>query len=163
MISTDVSPDVQALTDRLIAVPVGETIDYATLSSVIGRDIREVRYLVLSAMRRAVRDHGAAFGNERKVGYRRLAPNEAPKVGSTARAKIRRTARQSFKTISAMTAGANDLTDADKRAAAREQSTLGLIAHLSRNSAMPEATESTKPEPVAITARRALEKMGSSV
>lgn len=163
MINTDISPDVQALTDRLAAVPIGETVDYAALSAVIGRDIREVRYLVLAAMRKAIKDHGAAFANERKVGYRRLAPGEASKVGATARARIRRTARKSFKTISAMVAGANDMDDAARLAASREQSTLGLIAHLSRNASMPEAPENGKPEPVAITARRALEKMGSSI
>ncbi len=91
MISTEISPDVRALTDALMGVSPGSKITYAELSAAIGRDVQKHRYLIESARRIAQREHGAVFSVEYGVGYARLTTEQLPDVAATARRRIRST------------------------------------------------------------------------
>lgn len=161
MISTEISPDVAALVERLIDSKPGDLVSYDDLAATIGRDVRgEHRWLVLRAREIANRDHGAIFGNERGKGYVRLAPEEAHSLGSTARSAIRRKARKASKMIRAAVSRQNSLPPEAARKSNAELSVLGLVEHLSRDRcASPAPIHERRPEPVAIVAQRLLEAM----
>lgn len=156
MISTEISPDVAALVERLIDSKPGDLVPYTDLAATIGRDVRgEHRWLVLRAIDIAARDHGAIFGNERGKGYVRIAPADAHTLGATARTGIRRKARKAGKFIRYATSRQNDLPAESVRKQNAELSVLGLIEHVSSDKrAKPAEAHDTRPEPVAIVARR---------
>lgn len=158
MIPTTISADAQALADRLLTVPVGETVSAATLSEVIGRDIAGCRHLLYTAFRILRRDHGAIFASRPRVGYQRVPPDAVPEtVGAAARAHLRRTARRARVAIEAGVKHANDLSPAAQRRAQQEISAFALVEHLSRDAVAVKGGEPpAAPEPVAVTARRLL-------
>jgi hypothetical protein len=161
MISTEISPDVAALVERLIDSKPGDLVSYGALTAVVGRDVRgEHRWLVLRAMDVAARDHGAIFGNERGKGYVRLAAEDAHTIGSTARSAIKRKARKAGKLIRFATSRQNSLSPDAARKANAELSVLGLLEHLSRDkNAAPQEVHERRPEPVAIVGQRLMEAM----
>ena len=124
------SPDVEALTAALAACPIGGTVTLAALSAAIGRDIQPVRYLIYTAMKVTQGDTGAVFETVRKVGYRRLPIEEIPKVGQTARSRIRRVARRSVAAMSDALTHANDVPPATRQRIYQEQSQIGLLQHI---------------------------------
>lgn len=155
MINTEISPDVAALVETLCAVSPGDTITYAALSSVIGRDVCHVRHLLNSAQRIAAREHGAVFGNDRGVGYKRLTTAQLPHVGSWARSKVRRSARKAAKLIRYGSDRANALEPETQRKLNAELSALALIEHIAGDkAASPAPVHDQRAEPVAVTARR---------
>jgi hypothetical protein len=162
-IITEVHPDAMRIAEHLITVPVGEVVLHATLTSIIGRDIREHRHLFYSAARRAQKDGGVVFATERGIGYRRLAPEAvAAVVGPSVRKHIRRSARFGQRAIAAGTAKMNDATPATQRQIAAELSALGLIEHIARDAVTkPTDDGPTKAEPVAVAAKRFLTKIGA--
>jgi hypothetical protein len=162
MIQTELSADTRAIANLLGACPVGSTMTHGAMSAAIGRDILRHRHILQAARRVAQRENGAVFVSERRVGLRRLSAERATEtVGTTARKHIRRTAGRARKTLLAATNGANDLpADAQRRLAA-EVSTLGLMEHLARDvMTQPKPDAPTKPQPVAMTAREMLTRMG---
>lgn len=162
MIAIDLHADTLRIIDRLKSVPRGGEITLAAISQTIGRDIANCRHLMYSAFRHVEAESGAVFASVRGVGYRRMQPDEIVKIGQTARSRIRRTARRGIKTMSAGVAGANDLSDADKRKVLAEQSSLGLLEHIARERSLPTVpTTDTRPLPVAETARAFLELIGA--
>lgn len=162
MISTEISPDVAALVEALQAVSPGATITYAELSKVIGRDVRDVRYIVHSAQRIVARDHGAVFGNERKIGYTRLTTDQLPHVGSTARSRVRRSARKASRLIRYGSDRANIIEPEMQRRLNAELSSLALIEHVATDkAAAPVPAHDTRPEPVAVTARRLFKEIAA--
>jgi hypothetical protein len=136
-ISTDINADTRAIADMLNAVSFGDTITLDAMTDAIGRDIRDCRYVAMSAMRVAERETGAIFASVRRVGYRRLTVDEFAEIGMTARAHIRRKAKSSARAMGAAMTRVNDMTDEQRRKVVREQSTLGLMAHLAQDRAMP--------------------------
>lgn len=162
--STAYAADVQAIADLLAATPVGDVCAYARLSAAIGRDVTRCRYLALSAIRRLNKDTGALFASVRGVGYQRLPADDAHKVGSTARARIRRAARHASVAIGRAMDCANDMTPEARRRAVVEVGTLNLMAHLSTERSVANAdTGADKPQPVAVTMAAALKAMGVKV
>jgi hypothetical protein len=163
MIVTEISPDTRALANRLLAVPLGGAISYADLSAAIGRDVRteNTRYLIYGAMRVTQREAGAIFANDRGKGYVRLSPDDAHKVGNTARSRVRRIARHATKQISAALARANAVAPESQRKANAELSALGLLEHVAKDRHVVPAETDEAPTPVAITARRFLERIGA--
>lgn len=161
MIPTDLSADTRALADHLATVPVGELATIARMSAVIGRDVDRHRHVLYAAIRVAQRETGAVFACERGAGYRRLSVEEVvQKVGSTARDRIRGTARRARKTLTAGTRGANDLAPAMQRKAAAEVSALALLEHLARDAVARPANDGPQaPTPVAITAKTMLARI----
>jgi hypothetical protein len=157
MISTEISPDVAALVELLRGVPLGGTIRYASLSAVIGRDVRRHRHLIESARHVAERDHGAIFGNEINIGYTRLTAEQLPGLGSTARRRIRRASRKARKTINYALESANDVPPTIQRKLNSEISVLNLLEHLAADRmATPVEAHATRPEPITTTGRRLL-------
>lgn len=161
MNSFEISPDTRALAERLAAVPYGGLVTLAELSGVIGRDIRLCRYLVYSAFRLARKETGAVFGAVRGEGYQRLTIEQLPAVGSTARKRIRGTARRASKSINAGLARANDVPNEVLLKANAELSMLGLVEHATRDAHIkPDATMAASPQPVAVAARALIERLG---
>jgi hypothetical protein len=158
MMITELSNDARAVADLLASCQVGELVTYAAMSEAIGRNIKHYRHIIDAARRVAAREAGAVFAVERGDGYRRLeAAQVAPVLGSATRKHLRVTARRKIRTIRHGTDRANDLTPEDQRRVAAEISALGLIEHMARDQvARPADNGPTKPEPVAITARRFL-------
>lgn len=158
MIQTELSADTRAIADLLAATPIGQTVTFAALSQAIGRDIAARRHILAAARKVAQREVGAVFVATPRIGYRRLAAEEAARViGSAARQHIRRTAGRARKAIAAGTAGANDLAPDVQRRIAAEVSALALIEHISRDAAVkPADSAPTKPTPLAVTARAML-------
>lgn len=162
MIATDLHAETIKLVALLKEVPKGETISLRSISHAIGRDITMCRHYLYSAMKVLERDHSVAFATVRGKGYRRLEPAEAVKVGQTARAHIRSTARRGMRTIKAVIAGANDLTDDQTRRILAEQSALGMLEHLAREKHLPKIDDGeAAPQPVAVAARNVLMAMGA--
>jgi len=158
MNNLELSAETLAVLNRLKEAPIGETVTYDDLSAAIGRDIRRHRHVLYSALRVALRDDGLLFGTVRGVGYQRVPAEDAHHVGVDARKGIRRRARRSSKRIAAAMSRANDVSDEARRKAHSEMAALGLIEHLSRDTAQPrDADKPAAPEPVALTARRMLE------
>jgi hypothetical protein len=155
LLNTEISPDVAALVDVLRETSPGATVSYADLTKAIGRDIREVQWLMNSAQRIAAREHGAIFANERTVGYTRLTTDQLPDVGSTARGKVQRASRKAAKFIRYGADRANDVRPETQRKINAEISALALIEHVAADKAAePVKAHDTRPEPVALTARR---------
>jgi hypothetical protein len=161
---TEVSADALAIAAHLAATPVGAVVSHATLTGIIGREIREHRHLFYTAARIAQREHGAVFVTERGTGYRRLAPEAvAAVVGPAARNHIRRTARLGQRAIAAGTAKMNDAAPAVQRQIAAELSALGLVEHMARDAVTKPAEDGpTKAEPVAVAAKRFLATIGAT-
>lgn len=157
----ELSPDTRAIADRLSTVPHGATIGLGDLSAVIGRDIRQCRHLLYAAYAVVRRETGAIFGSVRNVGYQRLSIDQVPAIGSTARKRVRRTARRASRDINASLAKANDVSNAVRLKANAELSMLGLVEHMARDSAVkPSEDMNIAPQPVAVAARAFLERIG---
>lgn len=162
MIATDLHAETLRIIDTLKAVPRGGTISLATISAAIGRDVGTCRHYLYSAFKHVEAENGAVFASVRGIGYRRMQPDEIVKIGQTARSRIRRTARRGIKSMTAGIAGANDLSDIDKRKVLAEQSSLGLLEHIARERSLPTVPPTeTRPLPVATTARAFLEAIGA--
>lgn len=155
MISTEISPDVRALTDALMGVSPGSKITYAELSAAIGRDVQKHRYLIESARRIAQREHGAVFSVEYGVGYARLTTEQLPDVAATARRRIRSSARKGLKALRQGAAKANDVSPETQRKLNAEISALALAEFVAGDKhAAPAPVHDQRPEPVAMIARR---------
>jgi hypothetical protein len=115
MLKTEISVAVAAIADCFAGLSIGETATYPTLSALIGKDIRQHRWIIDSARKVAARDFGAVVANERLVGYVRLATGQLPDVGSTARLHVRRTSRRASNVIRWGADRANDLRPVDQR------------------------------------------------
>lgn len=155
---TSLSVDARALADRLMAVPVGETITHQAISQTLGRDVTACRHVLYSAMRVARREGGAVFTIKPRIGYQRLAAEHvAATVGTAARARVRHAARKARVSIEAGTRNANNLPPEAQRRAAAEISAFALLEHLARDATVkPKENAPLAPEPVAATARRLL-------
>lgn len=162
--TTTISADTRAIADLLNAASYGQEVTIEQMSDAIGRDIRPVRYIAVSALRVAERETGAVFATVRRVGYRRLTSDEFHQIGSTARARIRKVSNRSNRSMTAAMERTNDMDPADRLAVLREQSTLGLVAHLSQDKQAPALVHgTTRPQPLAVTMRGALEALGLKV
>ena len=158
----DLSADTLAIMQRLKEASVGETVTLDDLSGVIGRDIRRHRHLVYSALRVLLREDGMIFATVRGIGYQRVPADQAHEVGVETRRAIRRKARRSSRKIAHGISRANDLSDEALRKAHSEMATLGLMEHLARDKVQPrEDDKPAAPVPVALTARRMLDRLAS--
>lgn len=159
---TEMSADVRALTDRLLATPVGQVATYAELSEAIGADVLKRRYLVLAAIRAAARDAGALFSSVKGIGYKRVHIQDVYALGSRARQKVRRGTKRTADQITRALAFANDVPDEVRRKTNGEVNALQLLHHLSTDRAQSHAPKSDKPEPVGKVLRAMLDKLGAA-
>lgn len=155
--SFELSPSTRTLIRFLATVPHGGVVTNDQLSAELGRDIRKCRHLLYSAFNHIQRENGIIFGSLRGQGYQRLLVEQAPHVGSTARRKIRRTARQASKKLTAVLARANDVSNDVRIAANRELSVLGLLDVAAQDKNLPEAKNGVQP--VADVSREFLDKI----
>lgn len=73
----EISIDSRILYDRLSKMDIGESISYAELSALIGKDVqREARGNLNTARNQARREHGMVFGAIIGVGLKRLKDEE---------------------------------------------------------------------------------------
>ena len=91
--SIQISTETRALADRLMQAAVGDVVTYSDLSAALGADVHRRRYLLMQAIKAANAETGALFASVRRIGYQRLAANEAHIVGAAARRRIRSTTR----------------------------------------------------------------------
>lgn len=158
MIPFAMSIDARTLADRLLAVPVGETITLPEIGRTLGRDISQCRHLLYTALRIVRREAGAIFVCKPRIGYQRLSAEAvAETVGTHARARVRRTARRARVAIEAGIQHNNALPPEVQRRASAEISAFALLEHLARDATVkPKEDAPLTPEPVAATARRLL-------
>lgn len=161
-ISQAANPDARALADLFKRTSIGAIVTHADMTEAIGRNIHDHRHLIPRAITLAAREAGAVFGSVRKVGYQRLAPQEAYILGSNARGRIRRTAKRAAEAISAAVTATNDLSDTDKRRAYAEVNSLGLIRHLAADKQVSAAAAEPKAEPLGIVMRRFAQSIGAA-
>lgn len=165
MVPNEVSAEVRRVIDRLALVPFGALVTVPDLQAATGLDLRRRRHLLYSALRVLQRESGAVFAGERGAGYRRLSAELAPGViGSTARARIRGTARRGMRAIDATVKHANHLPPDAQRRANAERAALGLIEHIARDRPVMEtAATASRPLSVAEAARGFLTGMGAKI
>lgn len=156
------SAEVRALTDCLLAVPIGGTVTYAEMSEAIGADVLARRYLILRAIKVSLRESGAIYSVVTRVGYRRLSAEEAHTLGGHARTSIRRTSRRAVQAISGAIAVSNDISDEARRRAFAEISVLQLVQHISADRARAAVKDTSRPLPVALTMRAMVAKIGAT-
>lgn len=155
------SPETQALYDRLRMIPLGEEVTYAALSEVIGRDVAGVaRSHLNSALRIALREDGAAFKTIRGVGLQRLLPEQAPEIGAAARRKITRASRKAVRGMKALAAASNGLPEEAQRQLSAEISTMGLLAEITKDKAV-RALDDASAAPPAVAAMKFVEHIGA--
>lgn len=156
---TDLSQDTAALVECLAETPVGQVCTWGALDARLGRKVRNGKFYVLqSALRVALRDHGAIFVSVRGEGYKRLRLEEAHLLGARARQHVRRSAKRTSKALRHATARANDMPDDAARKVYREIGVLGLIAHVASDKAqVPAADGQPTQQSVATVARQFLD------
>ena len=145
------SPDTRAVADALLAVPVGETITYAAMSKALGANIKARWWICPAAIKLANREAGAIFTNIRRVGYQRMAAENAAAVGATARSHIRRIASRSATTMGNAIQFANDLPEKARVHIAAEMSSMALLSHITKEAQVKTIPPSQTPQPVAFT------------
>lgn len=158
--STALEADTQAITELLGATQIGQVCTYAAMSDALGRDIRGRFYVLLRAVRCLNRDTGALFGAVRGVGYKRLPAEDAHQIGSHARARIRRTAHRTSKTIGAALDKANDLSPEARRRAVAEVSAMNMLAHLATDRVVDAQAGDDKPPVLAEALRGVMKHLG---
>jgi len=154
--------DVLTLQAALSATKIGEVCSYAAMSDAIGRNVAGCRYLVLKAIRRLNKDEGAIFAAVHRVGYKRLAAEDAHQIGSATRARIRHAANRASTTISRAVERANDMAPEARRRANAEIGAMAMLAHLATER-VTVLQANDRPQPVAVTMREVLRRMGGDV
>lgn len=160
--AADTPADIRTLAEALKSASYGALVTFDDLSQALGRNVLlSQRYLIYAAIKVANEESGAVFASVRKRGYRRLPPDEAHKVGQTARRRVRRAARAAANGITAALRAANAIEPEAQRRANAEISALNLIEHLSMDrNVKPSAAHESTPQSVTETARAALARLG---
>jgi alkylated DNA nucleotide flippase Atl1 len=152
--SIENATDIEAIAELLRALPIGETLTYAEISTAIGRDIKARRWLIVPAIRRAETETGALYAVVWRQGYQRLPAENAPQVGSSALRSIRRRARRA----AARLAGATGNVAPDiQRALIAQRSALGAIAEMTKERSVNRIGAALPETPVVLPIGRTLE------
>lgn len=118
-------PETKLLYLRLTAVPVGEIVTYAELSSEIGRDVRTVRSHLASARERAKRQDKIVFDVVTSVGLKRLPDGGIVNVVGAFGGRIRRAATRALRTAGC--AQYDNLTPDEQRRLNVGRAQLGIV------------------------------------
>lgn len=144
----------ERLVEMLTAVPIGGVVSHAEIAEVIGPKTTSPDAIKHAAFRDCTNAHGAAFESVRGVGYRRLAPADAPRIGRHARHRVRGIAgRGQRKLIAVISANSNAMPNKEKLQAHTEISLLGMIqraasaASAARAYRAAEAADTKKQKP----------------
>lgn len=124
-----ISADAAAIARSFEALQVGETLTYAAISTLVGRDARSIRGAIATALQTVQRDKRMVLGTVRKVGYIRLNDGEIIDTYDQTRARIR---RQSARAVKRLVCVDYDALPKDKQVKHNAAlSMLGVIAELS--------------------------------
>ncbi len=97
----ELSIDTQTLERLLWEVPVGDTVPYSTLSEAIGRNVQQrARHILVSAVRRVLREKRMVFAAVANVGLKRLDDEGVLSVGGEAVHAINRKCSRVVKKLS---------------------------------------------------------------
>ena len=94
-----ISADAAAIARSFEALQVGETLTYAAISTLVGRDARSIRGAIATALQTVQRDKRMVLGTVRKVGYIRLNDGEIIDTYDQTRARIRRQSARAVKRL----------------------------------------------------------------
>lgn len=125
----EMSIDTRLILQRLEKARVDETITYAELDGLIGRDVRKVAAHCLQSALRAAMRREIVFGTVWGVGLKRLGDGELAGVGEVARQKIRRTAKRAIKKM-LLVQDFDSLSNEEKVRHNASLSMLGAVAHI---------------------------------
>lgn len=127
--------DTRLLIERLGEAEIGETVAYADLTELLGRDVTgEARPALVSARHRLLADRHIVFGTVRGRGLKRLSDVEIVHAGTDALGRARRAARRGIKVVTAVT-DFQALPDGEKVRHNAMVSVLGAIDALSSHAA----------------------------
>ena len=154
--------DIETLVAVLQAAAVGELVPYSALSAAIGRDVRRQGYLLATARRDANNASGALFGTVWKMGYKRLAPDEVHTIGGMVRGRIRRSAKRTGHMISQALQTANEMDPEARRKAVSEVTVLGMVAHLTSETATRKHDARETVPPLAMSFEGVLKHLGAT-
>lgn len=156
------SPTTAALRAALVEVPLDATVTFAALTAAVGLDVTKAARSNLSSARHiALREDGVAFQSIRRVGLKRIAPDQAPEIGKATRAKIRRSARRGLRTMKLVVGASNGLSPEAQRALTAEYASLGLIEHITREASTTALVTDARPMPPAKAAQAFLAHIGA--
>lgn len=94
------SVDTRVIFDRLLKSNVGDVIGYEELTKLIGRDVQgKARSCLLSARKRAEREHRIVFGCVFKIGVKRLADTEIVDSGEAILKRARRGVQKGYQRL----------------------------------------------------------------
>lgn len=96
----ELSVDVRVVFDRLVQMRVGETITYADIKDLIGRDGQNGgRSVIASARRKALNEHRMVFEPVRNEGYKRLSDADIVNTAEHDMGKVHRATRRGARRI----------------------------------------------------------------
>lgn len=94
------SVDTRKIVDRLMVCGIGETVETAELTEMLGRDVRNgAAGCLYSALRHVERHHDLVFASVRGVGYKRLSDAEIVASGDSFVNRSRRNARRGYRRL----------------------------------------------------------------
>ncbi len=118
--------------------PIDGVVTYSQMQSKIGRNPRNLRYLVSAARRLSNKESGAVFKVVPNVGYQRI--RDGVSAGTAALTKARRATKRGLQTVTNWMNKTN-LTDEELRRAYPVRTQLSLVAALSARRAAPDLSE----------------------
>jgi hypothetical protein len=116
------------LLQELEKTPVGDTVEFKTLSAAISEPVNGGHPALRTAMRRLMVDQDMVFTNVRGVGVKRIASEEIVNESSSVTDKIRRTANRGFERL--MRADFDHLANASKLKFTAQASTMAAISQM---------------------------------
>jgi len=154
-----ISIDTRVVYDRLKATQIGETVLYADLTKLIGRDIRGVASWVLqSARRKALHDDQLVFGSVRNEGVRRLADTEIVDTGHDAITQIHRRSVRSLRKLASVQ-DFSALPPQDKVRHNAYASLLSISAHATRDKQVKKIEQAVEKSQAALAVQRTLDAL----
>jgi hypothetical protein len=158
----ELSVDTQTIERLLWDVPVGDVIDYTTLSAAIGRDVQHrARHILDSAVRRVLRDKQMVFAAVSGLGMKRLDDTGVLGVGTQAVAEIGRKSKRTVKKLAC--AKYEALTKDGQNQHNVLVSQLGMLAHVTSTSAQKRIAAKVDEAQAKLPVAKMLEAMRASV
>lgn len=152
----ELSVDSKLLYERLKKAGIGETVTYAELSGIVGRDVANGgRGTMMTARRLCQAEHQMVFGTVRKVGLKRLSDQEIVDTGEAVTKHIRKTARRGARRIAC--ANYQALANDAKVRHNAQISLLGAIVALSKPSSIKRLEKSVAKEHEQLPVAKTLE------
>lgn len=154
--SSDNAFIVRTIADACANLPIGGSLTFEDVQYLIGFDVRENRYLLLSALDVFHKETGGVMSSVRGVGYIRLAADQFASAVAHQRNRGRRIFRRTHKTFSRAMECVNDVAPTELAKIGRELAMIGLLSHMARDSVLKMVSDNEKPPSYADTVRATL-------